>query len=76
MTSVYSLDGEKHPCTYWKRSKDMDNCLEDIISRTFEEVKNAICNDYCRYPREWNEEEQGMDLIDSDICANCPLNRL
>ena len=54
----------------------MEDCLEIIISRTFEEVKNEICENYCRYPREWNEEEQGMDLIDSDICANCPLNRL
>lgn len=42
-----------------------------------EEVKDQICNDYCRYPREWDEEEHdGLELYDSDICANCPLNRL
>jgi hypothetical protein len=47
------------------------------ITETIEEVKDQICEDYCRYPREWDEEEHdGLELYDSDICANCPLNRL
>ena len=37
----------------------MEDCLENIISRTFEEVKNEICENYCRYPREWDEEKEG-----------------
>ena len=50
--------------------------LENIINETFEEVKVSMCEDYCRYPREWNEEEEGAELIDSEICRTCPLNRL
>lgn len=46
------------------------------ITEIIEEVKEQICNDYCRYPREWDEEEQGCDLSESETCANCPLNRL
>ena len=54
----------------------MPKPLENIINETFEEVKVAMCEDYCRYPREWNEEEEGAELIDSEICRTCPLNRL
>lgn len=46
------------------------------ITETIEEVKYQICNDYCKYPNEWNEEEQGQELCDSEVCAACPLNRL
>lgn len=50
--------------------------LQTIISETIEEVKTAICNDYCRYPREWDEQVEGMELCESAICEDCPLNRL
>ena len=46
------------------------------ISEILEEVKEQMCDDYCRYPRDWDEEGEGMELIYSDICTNCPLNRL
>jgi hypothetical protein len=46
------------------------------VTEIFEEIKTAMCNDYCRYPREWDEEEQGQELCDSEVCAACPLNRL
>ena len=45
------------------------------ISEQLQEIVDMMCNDYCRYPREWNEEEQG-ELSESEICANCPLNRI
>ena len=35
-----------------------------------------ICDGYCKYPEEWDEEKAGIPLIDSEICRNCPLNRL
>ena len=50
--------------------------LETIIHETFEEVKNAICNDYCRYPRTWDADTEGMELDESAICEDCPMNRL
>ncbi len=48
----------------------------ETVTQVFEEIKNAMCNDFCRYPREWNEEEQGQELCESDVCSACPLNRL
>lgn len=46
------------------------------ISKTIEEVKEEICLRYCKYPDTWDEEKEGIYLADSDICMNCPLNRL
>ena len=49
---------------------------QKTVPEIIEEIKTQICEDYCRYPRDWDEIEEGMELIDSDICNNCPLNRL
>ena len=46
------------------------------ISQILEEVADEICRKYCKYPDSWDAEEEGMELCDSDICRNCPLNRL
>ena len=49
--------------------------LENIISKTFEDVKQRMCDDYCRYTSSKTESEiEG--LWDSEICNNCPLNDL
>lgn len=46
------------------------------VQEILEEVKDEICVNYCKYPDTWNEEAEGMDLSESEICQNCPLNRL
>lgn len=51
----------------------MDN---KSISIMLEEIASEICNHYCKYPDQWDAEEKGMDLCESEICENCPLNRL
>ena len=43
------------------------------ITQQFEEIANEICS---KYPEQWDEEKEGMELCESDICKNCPLNRL
>ena len=37
-------------------------------------VKTYHCSE-CGYDA-WDEEKEGCELMDSDICKNCPLNRL
>ena len=51
-----------------QKLKSIPQILEDIV--------NEMCDKYCKYPQEWDEEAEGIELSDSDICANCPLNRL
>lgn len=48
---------------------------EKSITEILYEVTEEICNHYCKYPDIWDEETQG-ELCESDICSNCPLNRL
>lgn len=55
-------------------SKQEDNANKSV-SEIIHEVTEDICNHYCKYPDTWDEETQG-DLFDSEICQNCPLNRL
>lgn len=46
------------------------------VSAVIDEVKDAICTSYCKHPEKWDAEAEGMELFESDICQNCPLNRL
>lgn len=46
------------------------------VSEILEEVKNVMCSNYCKWPDQWDEEEEEMELFDSYQCKNCPLNRL
>ena len=50
--------------------------LRDLTNEYIEDVAKEICECYCKYPEQWDEEKEGMELCESDICANCPLNRL
>lgn len=45
---------------------------KDIINQVIEEM----CDKYCKWSEQWNEEAEGMALIDSEHCKNCPLNLL
>lgn len=50
--------------------------MEDkTIPQILESVAEEICQNYCKWPDQWDEEVNG-ELSESDICKNCPLNRL
>lgn len=40
------------------------------------DVADRLCTEYCKYPDTFDEEKEGCELVDSDICKNCPLNDL
>lgn len=46
------------------------------IQQQMEEIVEDMCSKYCKWPDLWDEEAEGIELCESDICANCPLNRL
>ena len=46
------------------------------ITDQIRDIAEEICNDYCKYPDTWDEEKEGCELSESDICNNCPLMRL
>jgi hypothetical protein len=47
------------------------------VVQIMDEVAQEICDEYCKYPAEWDpDEHDGMELFESEICQNCPLMRL
>ena len=46
------------------------------ITKIIEETAEEICNNYCKWPEKWDEEKEGFELCESEICLNCPLNNL
>lgn len=50
-------------------NRDRDMTVSDII----EDVKNAICDDYCKYPDEYGPA--GFDDMIAEKCEDCPLGR-
>lgn len=52
-------------------NKSIIETLDDII----EEVKQDMCDHYCKWPNLWVEEIEGTTLEDGK-CVNCPLGRL
>lgn len=53
-----------------------DRKTEKSIAEIISEVSDDICNNYCKYPETYDEEKEGVELCESEICQNCPLNRL
>ena len=47
------------------------------VAEIIEEVCEDICSNYCKYPHIYKpEEHDGVELVDSEHCQNCPLNKL
>lgn len=46
------------------------------MANNLEAIASEICNDYCKYPLLWDDNKMGTELSESEICRNCPLNRL
>ena len=44
---------------------------QQTIPQILEEVKTAICDNYCKYPNEIKDDEELYDF-----CEKCPLGRL
>ncbi len=46
------------------------------VREKLQQIAVDICNNYCKYPETWDEEKEGCELSESEICENCPLNDL
>lgn len=50
--------------------------MSETIALELEHIAAQICDKYCKYPEQWEEEKEGKELYESEICKNCPLTRL
>ena len=46
------------------------------LTKQLEQIAEDFFNNYCKYPGIWDEEKEGIELSESDICANCPMSRI
>ena len=53
-----------------------DYSEENNVRVIIEQACADFCNNYCKWPDLWDIEKEGMDLCESDHCANCPTMRL
>ena len=51
----------------------MDKEKIKSVSEIIENVKTEMCDEYCKYPYQFSEDEQ--DALYA-ICETCPLERL
>ena len=49
---------------------------QERIIKQLEEIAEDICNNYCKWPTIWDAEKEGIELAESDICAQCPMSRI
>lgn len=56
----------------------MDHCKSDEVNVRviIEQACAEFCDKYCKWSEKWDEDKEGMDLCESDHCANCPIQRL
>lgn len=50
----------------------MDKTVSDII----EEVRCAVCDDYCKWPEIYEDDGRDEDALLEEKCNFCPLDRL
>lgn len=53
-----------------------NNKQDMTIREQIQAVADEICSTRCKYPDQWDEEKEGIELCDSEYCKNCPLNEL
>ena len=67
---------EKMLIAYGKLMAEKAEIESKPVKTILEEVANDFCEHYCKYPDKFNEEEEGCELCESEICANCPITKL
>ena len=57
-------------------SKKVKEEKPKTITQRLEEIAEDICNNYCKYPEQWNEDKMGMELSESKFCQECSLSKI
>ena len=62
-----------------------NNKMDMTVIEQIESIKQAMCNDYCKYPSEYHEkvlrdeiqnDDVANDTMCEEICSKCPLTEL
>ena len=67
------FDHEMRVLIYAKKAAEAEG---KTVPQILEEIAGQFCEHYCKYPDTWDIETEGCDLCESEICAECPINKL
>ena len=68
---MWSISLALHVIEVSDMAEEKNNIIQQLMDLTDE-----ICNNYCKYPLIYKpEEHDGVDLCESEICAECPLTK-
>ena len=59
-----------------KLQKEAEAEGQKSVPQILGDIADRFCDNYCKYPEIWDEEKEGCELCESDICVKCPINRL
>jgi len=50
------------------------------ITKQLEKIAEEICDNYCKFPQEYNsrtdDPDKNWELLSKEKCENCPLNKM
>ena len=53
-----------------------NNTADMTITEMLNDIAAQMCTHYCKWPDQWDEEKEGCELAESEICANCPMGKI
>lgn len=69
--STYSSTNGSGITTQKQHQEAKNICME--LLEEFEDIRTQMCDHYCKYRDEWDEDDGPIEDV---ICKSCPLTRL
>lgn len=54
----------------------MESDDNNRLTTQLAQIAEDFCDNYCKYPGIWDAEKEGCELSESDVCKQCPINRI
>lgn len=59
-----------------EKNRRRNNQADMTIGEQLSKIAEDICMHYCKWPDQWDEEKEGIELSESEICSNCPITKI
>ena len=65
-------------CALWRRRKEGQMSKMKDMAIRIEELKEDICDNYCKYPEDFRcrypNSDYAQEIMWQEVCQDCPLN--
>lgn len=74
--TVKAAEEIKEVAELYKSEKAKQKEKKLTIVQELAHIVTQMCDHYCKWPEQWDAEEEGKELFESDICNHCPMQKL